>query len=279
MYVLGAISSLGKTTFACQLADQLAVAGEHVLYFSLEQSKFELITKGLSRLTAKSDISTAVTAMRIREGVRTPAVLQAIEKYKSFGQNIVIYQCGFDTTIRTIIDCVDNYIKEHDVLPVVIVDYLQIIRPINAAHNTKDVIDDHLRAFKKLQVENDLVLLLISSLNRSNYLTPVDFESFKESGGIEYTADVIWGLQLSVMNNDEVFDKEKGLKAKREAVRQAKSQLPREVDLVCLKNRHGKPTYTCKFNYYAQFDYFDTARSDIFCHEDFASNARQRKAY
>ena len=279
LYVLGAISSLGKTTFACQLADQLAVAGEHVLYFSLEQSKFELITKGLSRLTAKSDISTAVTAMRIREGVRTPAVLQAIEKYKSFGRNIVIYQCGFDTTIRTIIDCVDNYIKEHDVLPVVIVDYLQIIRPINAAHNTKDVIDDHLRAFKKLQVEHDLVLLLISSLNRSNYLTPVDFESFKESGGIEYTADVIWGLQLSVMNNDEVFDKEKGLKAKREAVRQAKSQLPREVDLVCLKNRHGKPTYTCKFNYYAQFDYFDTARSNIFCYEDCALNERQRKAY
>ena len=51
LYVLGAISSLGKTTFACQLADQLAKAGEHVLYFSLEQSKFELVTKGLSRLT------------------------------------------------------------------------------------------------------------------------------------------------------------------------------------------------------------------------------------
>ena len=26
-------------------------------------------------------------------------------------------------------------------------------------------------------------------------MTPVDFESFKESGGIEYTADVVWGLQ------------------------------------------------------------------------------------
>ena len=53
LYVLGAISSLGKTTFACQLADQLSEAGEHVLFFSLEQSRFELVTKGLSRLTAK----------------------------------------------------------------------------------------------------------------------------------------------------------------------------------------------------------------------------------
>lgn len=36
LYVLGAISSLGKTTFIHQMADQLAKAGEHVLFFSLE---------------------------------------------------------------------------------------------------------------------------------------------------------------------------------------------------------------------------------------------------
>ena len=54
LYVLGAISSLGKTTFACQLADQLSHQGEHVLYFSLEQSKYELVAKGLARLIAAS---------------------------------------------------------------------------------------------------------------------------------------------------------------------------------------------------------------------------------
>ena len=251
LYVLGAISSLGKTTFACQLADQLALAGEHVLYFSLEQSKFELVTKGLSRLTAKSDKSkfTAVTAIDIRKGARTPAVLKAIEEYKSFGQHNIIYQCGFDTTVRTIIDCVNKYIKVHDVQPIVIVDYLQIIRPMDSRRNVKDVIDDHLRAFKKLQVDNDLVVLLISSLNRQNYLTPLSFESFKESGSIEYTADVMWGLQLNVMN-DEIFEQDKGAKGKRDKVREAKSALPRDIELVCLKNRHGKTTYNCRFNYY-----------------------------
>ena len=53
LYVLGAVSSLGKTTFACQPSDQLARSGDHVLYFSLEQSRLELVTKGLSRLTAQ----------------------------------------------------------------------------------------------------------------------------------------------------------------------------------------------------------------------------------
>ena len=264
LYVLGAISSLGKTTFACQLADQLAKAGEHVLFFSLEQSKFELVTKGLSRITAQESIknntlnsfsNTAVSAIKIREGLKTPAVLRAIEEYKSFGKHNIIYQCGFEANINTILDRVNNYIEDNEVKPVVIVDYLQIVRPLDSRISTKDGVDSNVRALKKLQVDNDLVVLLISSLNRSNYLTPVDFEAFKESGGIEYTADVIWGLQLSIMN-DEIFDKDKGLKPKRDAVREAKKATPREIELICLKNRYGISSYVCKFDYYAQYDYF-----------------------
>ena len=254
VYVLGAISSLGKTTFACQLADQLAEAGEHVLYFSLEQSQFELVTKGLSRLTAKQNMKTALTAMEIRDGKRTPELEEAEKEYIK-NNNEIIYECGFDTNIEMILNTVKDYIEDNKVKPVVIVDYLQIIRPVDIRISTKDAVDNHVRAFKKLQVDNDLVVLLISSLNRSNYLTPVDFEAFKESGGIEYTADVIWGLQLSVMN-DEMFDKDKNLKTKRETVREAKKAIPREVELVCLKNRYGISSYSCKFDYYAQFDYF-----------------------
>lgn len=49
LYVLGAISSLGKTTFISQLGDQLASSGEKIIFFSLEQSKFELTAKSISR--------------------------------------------------------------------------------------------------------------------------------------------------------------------------------------------------------------------------------------
>ena len=79
--------------------------------------------------------------------------------------------------------------------------------------------------------------------------------------------------------NDELLDKEAKLKAKREAVREAKSKLPREVELVCLKNRHGKPTYTCTFKYYAQFDYFEPDASNFINNEAFDLNVRQRKSY
>ena len=255
LYVLGAISSLGKTTFVHQMADQLAQAGEHVLYFSLEQTSLELVTKGISRLTAQADIDTAVSSIDIRRGVNTVAVIKAQEAYAELSENEYVVECGFNTTIQTITDAVGEYIKTKGVSPIVIVDYLQIICPLDPRQSAKDTVDRHVRALKKLQTDNNLVLIVISSLNRQNYLTPIDFESFKESGGIEYTADVIWGLQLSVMN-DDIFEKDKGIKAKRERVRNAKKATPREIDLVCLKNRYGISSYVCRFRYYAQYDYF-----------------------
>lgn len=260
LYVLGAISSLGKTTFVHQLGDQLAREGDHVLFFSLEQSRFEMVTKGMSRLTAQESLRTAVSAIDIRQGVLTDAVRRAAETYAGFAEHETIIECDINTTIETIVGTVEAYIQRTRVVPVVIVDYLQIIQPLERG-STKDAVDGHVKALKKLQGSHDMVLIVISSLNRQNYLTPIDFESFKESGGIEYTADVIWGLQLQVMN-EEVFNHRENVKEKRESVRRAKRSNPRKVELVCLKNRYGVSSYTCGFDYYASYDYFKPDEKD-----------------
>lgn len=64
-YVLGAVSSLGKTTFIHQMADQIACAGQPVLFFSLEQTRLELTTKSLSRIMAQVDARTARTSCEV----------------------------------------------------------------------------------------------------------------------------------------------------------------------------------------------------------------------
>ena len=51
LYMMGAISSLGKTTLACQIADQIAAAGQPVLIFSLEMARKEIFAKSISRLS------------------------------------------------------------------------------------------------------------------------------------------------------------------------------------------------------------------------------------
>ena len=270
LYVLGAISSLGKTTFCHQLADQLAMFGEHVLYYSLEQNQFELFSKSLSRSfyqSWKADKSNPLfSSVEIRRGLpllnHSDYFNEQIQKYvDQVGENLNLVECNFNATVEDITQSVENYIQQKQKKPIVIVDYLQIISPtlVNGyPGNSKANIDHIVHTLKCFQSVHNLVVIVISSLNRQNYMTPMDFESFKESGGIEYTADVIWGLQLSVIN-DEIFAKEGRIKEKREMIKKAKTESPRLVQLVCLKNRYGVSNYAVNFDYYAKYDVFEEA--------------------
>ena len=259
LYVLGAVPSLGKTTFMNQMSYQMTESGRNVLFVSYEQSQFELVTKGLSRLTY--DTKNKLTAMEIRRGAD---VKEAIEKYSSHGDKEVIYEAEFDDTVDDICGEVEKLMKQ-GINPIVIVDYLQVIAPSTKNKGrqlgTKDNIDNTVKKLKSLQRENNLVVFLISSLNRQNYLTQIDFESFKESGGIEYTADVVWGMQFACMQ-EPIFEKSAHLNEKRERVREAKSETPRKVELICLKNRYGRSGYRCLFNYYPAYDYFEPCTQD-----------------
>jgi replicative DNA helicase len=259
LYVVGAISSLGKTTFVHQMGDQLAAAGDHVLFFSLEQNRLEMVTKSLSRITGRHNKATAKSAIEIRSGKITQEVINAAEEYSKIGDRVSVVECNFNTSIDFITGYTLQYIKANGVKPIVIVDYLQIIPPADPRQSDKEKVDSIVRGLKKLQSENDLVLFVVSSINRANYLSPVDFESFKESGSIEYTADVVWGLQLQVLN-DDIFNRDTKIKEKREKVREAKKAIPRKIELLCLKNRYGVSSYSCGFIYDPRYDLFEPDR-------------------
>lgn len=255
LYVLGAISSLGKTTFIHQLADQMAAQGEDVLYFSLEQSRLEMVSKSLSRLTAQKDVGKAVSSLAIRGGTLTPAVLDAADLYTSMvEERMNVVEGNFNCTVEYISEYITRYMATTGTKPIVVIDYLQILQG-DPRHSTKEMVDTNVTELKRISRSKDIPVFIISSLNRTNYMTPVDYESFKESGGIEYTADVIWGLQLDALN-DPIFDKEGQVKKKRETIRAAKAANPRLVELVCLKNRYGISSYKVGFTYYPQYDLF-----------------------
>ena len=261
LYVVGAISSLGKTTFCTQLADQLAAAGEEVLFFSLEQSRLEIVSKSIARRTAQADIKTAVDSLSIRRGYSPRHVLTAAKEYKEdVSDRLSIIEGNFNCNISFIGDYVRRYIQKTGKKPVVFVDYLQILQPEKdekgRTQSTKETVDTTVTELKRLSRENGLTIFVISSLNRTNYLAPIDFESFKESGGIEYTADVVWGLQLQCMNGDVFENSEKKTIEKRKIVKEQKKANPRKIELVCLKNRYGISSYSCYFDYYPKFDLF-----------------------
>jgi replicative DNA helicase len=77
-------------------------------------------------------------------------------------------------------------------------------------------------------------------------------QSFKESGGIEYSADVLLGLQLKAVEN-----KDDGKTNSNFNVEIEKKKEPREVELKVLKNRRGQTGEKIDFYYYPKYNYFN----------------------
>lgn len=282
LYVLGGLSGTGKTSFCLQMADQMAAAGQHVIYVTLEQSPAELVSKSLARIeylaahhhpAARSETG-RITALDIRLAPRhrqSPEFLRALETYKTQSADRLSLLVGtFATTIDTICDRVAAHIAATGHKPIVIVDYLQIIKPAapaagGAGKDTalRQQIDEHVQRLKLLSRDNALPVIVICSLNRTNYYTPFDADSIKESGGIEYTADVVWGLQLKCVHVSEkelklIAQREPEIQDRRDLMRAAKERTPREMELVCAKNRFGR-CYALDLWYDAAVDTFSFA--------------------
>lgn len=259
LYVLGAISSLGKTTFIQQIADNIAKKGKDVLFFSLEMSKFEMISKSISRLTFENvkTRTEAVTTRQIQKGYGNNAVIESLKNYREIAEKLSIIEGDFDTTIDDIKRKVSSYKQLNGTAPVLIVDYLQILQSDKKDHGTDKVKIDYLTTeLKVLSRKFDIPVIVISSLNRSNYDTVIAFESFKESGNIEYSADVILGLQLKVTSTLDQGAKEDTKNKKREKINEAKEKTPREIELICLKNRNGISYFKQEYEFYSKFNYF-----------------------
>jgi replicative DNA helicase len=258
-----AVSSLGKTTFCSQMADQIAEQGNDVLFFSMEMSRLEMVTKSINRYAAKENPQSGLNGLKIRRNQMTAEqrelAASAAQAYTAaVGDRVSIIEGDFNCNIPFIGNYIRQYIERNNVRPVVFIDYLQIIEPgehKGSKQQIKDTMDEAVKLFKQLTRKLSVPIVVISSVNRASYLSPLDLESQKESGGIEYTADVVLGLQLQIMH-DSIFEDEKKIGEKRRLVKEAKKENPRKVELVCLKNRYGPLDIHCNLLYYPALDLY-----------------------
>ena len=250
LYVIGATPAAGKTTFCWQLLEQLAQNGEKCIYCSYEMSGLELFTKTAARRLFLKDKLTLLTAAEIRRGGWSNELDNIISEVADSNANLQLLELQ-DESVDDLLKLLKPLCQESEKAPVVCIDYLQIIP--HSKDNIKAGIDDTVRKLKKFQRDTNTTFIVISSFNRTNYAQSVAFESFKESGNIEYTADVVWGLQLNIMNR--TFN--------RDEIDKAKQQQPRQIQLKCLKNRQGT-NYDCFFHYFSAHDYFEPCRQEDF---------------
>lgn len=250
LYVIGATPAAGKTTFCWQLLEQLARRGETCIYCSYEMSRLELFAKSLAREVFKRAPLTTLTAAGIRRGSWSEEMNHAVEDFAADSIDLSVLELQ-DETVDDLLTLLKPLCTDKKRAPVVCLDYLQIVPSFG--DSIRLGIDDSVRKLKKFQRDTNTTFIVISSFNRTNYAHSVSFESFKESGNIEYTADVVWALQLNLMNELKGFS---DITETRRKIDEAKRRQPRQINLKCLKNRQGT-NYDCYFNYYSAHDCFE----------------------
>ena len=250
LYFIGAVSSLGKTTLVTQMADQIAQAGTDVLFFSLEMSARELIAKSLSRITHKRQHGK--TARWILSGGYgeadegdKKALVAAGDEYASYAGRIYMIEGVGNIGTEEIGRAVREHILFTGNAPVVVIDYLQIMAPNNDRATDKQNTDKAVLELKRLSRDLYTPVIAVSSFNRASYDAPVTMAAFKESGAIEYSSDVLIGLQFAGTG-------EGGLDAD-----EARRKDPREIELVILKSRNGRTGDKLGYYYHPLFNYYE----------------------
>lgn len=267
LYILGAISSLGKTTFALQIADHVAENGRDVIIFSLEMSRKELIDKSICRMIFSDWIQgknprsilesneidnktlnlgqiSAPNSLNISEEKLAGLETKTSKYFSTIAKRTSIYESVGNVGVTEIAERVNKYVYYSGNKPLVIIDYLQLLAPVDPHFTDKQNTDKNVLELKRLSRELEIPIIAISSLNRANYNEPISMAAFKESGAIEYSSDVLLGLQLAGAG-DKDFN-----------VDTAKSQEPRQIELKILKNRRGKTGDVIRYEYYASRQFF-----------------------
>lgn len=253
LYVLGAISSLGKTTFVQEVVDKVAEQGEHVLFFSLEMGRKELVAKSLVRtmgeLKVEKKVNGEITYTRdlLSGKIKNQNILTlAIGEYEKTAKNLFVHEGMFDIDVYTIRQEIEKHIRLHNKKPIIVVDYLQILQPVNDRMTEKQTVDKNITELKRITRDFEVPLIAVSSFNRGNYNSEASFSAFKESGAIEYSSDVVLALEL-----EKVKDTQDSTE-----LNKAKSEKIRKINLKVLKNRFGKAFEEIQYDYITDMNKF-----------------------
>src|SRR5574344_173325 len=192
LIIVGARPAMGKTTFAQNLAYNIASINKRgVLFFSMEMSKAEIVDRIISD-------ASSVDNWKIRTGNITDEDFAKIGDAMGEMSEVPIYID--DTSSMTVLELRNKARRaahEHDI-GVIIVDYLQLIAGSSRyAGNRVQEVTEISRGLKTLARDLEVPVIALAQLSRSikdrEDPRPV-LTDLRESGSIEQDADLVMFL-------------------------------------------------------------------------------------
>ena len=234
MVVVAGRPSMGKTSFAMNIAENAVIAGDKpVIVFSMEMPADSLLMRMLSSLGR-------IDQTKIRSGQLgdddwprlTSAVTLLNDKPLLIDDTAALSPTEIRSRCRRVV-------REHGALGLIVVDYIQLMQVTGGSDNRATEISEISRSLKGIAKEFECPIIALSQLNRSLEQRPDKrpiMSDLRESGAIEQDADVIMAIY-----RDEVYheDAEKGI-----------------AEVIILKQRNG-PIGRRKLAFIGQYTKFE----------------------
>lgn len=235
LIVIGARPAMGKTSFALNIARNVAVcAKKKVLFFSLELSREQLTQRILST-------EARIQSTKFTTGRFTTEELQLISRASVFLSDAELY---FDDTANITVSEIKAKVRRLKDVDFIIIDYLQLMSPFKSTDNRALDMAEITLSLKKMAEELNIPVFVCTQLSRSiekKGRSPKPLLSdLRDIGSIVQDADIV------LMLYREGYYKE-GISSEVET-----------AELIISKNKHG-PTGTVALSWHLDYMLF-TAR-------------------
>lgn len=243
LVLIGARPGMGKTSFALNVARNMAVAGRKVVFFSLEMSREQLAQRVLAT-------EARVEGHKFRTGLIEPDEWNRIGEAAFALSNLELY---FDDTTTITVPLMKARARRMQGVDCIVVDYLQLMTSTKRTENRVQEVTDITRNLKLMAKELHIPVIVCSQLNRSTDARGKahrpQLSDLRESGSIEQDADIV--LMLYRPNYYEKDADGNNPNAPVEVTND------NEAEVIVAKNRHGE-VGKAKLNWTKEFAMFST---------------------
>lgn len=240
--VMAGRPGMGKTCAALSYAIGAARKGFGVLFVTLEMSRLELMQRGASSILFGS--GRAVPYEMIRDGVARGEDLRALASAgRLFGDLPLNIVDAGSLTIGRLNAIVRRWKRrmaaKGQSLDLVIVDYLQLLRPDTRTRTTVDAVSEVSRGLKSIAKTHNLGVMALAQLNRGveqrEDKRPM-LSDLRDSGQIEQDADAVVFLY-----RQEYYLRLAEPKSEADKIewRKALDAVEKKIDFIVAKRRNG----------------------------------------
>jgi replicative DNA helicase len=238
LIVLAARPSMGKSALVTNIAENVAVKSEQpVVIFSLEMSETELAQRFVAS-------QARVPGDKLRKGQvgrEWPKVVKACERFEQAPLWIDDSSDLGILELRAKARRLHGREMARGGLGLIVVDYLQLMRPDRNSDNRVEQVSQISRGLKILARELDVPVLAVSQLNRAPEQRPDKrplLADLRESGQIEQDADLVMFIY-----RDEYYNRE-----------ESEDQGVAEINIA--KHRNGPAGLTVKLSFMERYPKF-----------------------